>query len=306
MSITNQFYQLPSPLQQLELGWSQERQLRFYVKRDDLIHDAVSGNKWRKLKFNILQAKHAQKSGILTFGGAFSNHILATAHACKMEGLHSIAIIRGEELNENSNDILRQCADLGMTFRFITREEYNLKDEYEYMNELKSEFSSYHIVPEGGKNYLGMIGCQDIVREIDIDFDEIWTAQGTCTTSIGLAMSCLDHQKVHAVPVLKGFDALTEMTTLMNKQGLGADFIEDILEKLVLHPQYHFGGYGKTTPELLDFIENIEDQLRFKLDPVYTGKAFYAMLDYYKKSNLENKTILFLHTGGLIAGEFAK
>lgn len=296
-------YIVPSPIQQITFPWAEKRNLKFYVKRDDLIHSAVSGNKWRKLKFNILQAKHLKKEGVLTFGGAYSNHILATAHACMTNGMSSMAIIRGEELDENSNEILQQCAKWGMSFKFISREEYQLKDDYEYLNELKDEFRAYYIVPEGGKNFLGMVGCQEINRELDIDFDDLWVAQGTCTTSIGIAMSAKGHQTIHAVPVLKGFDASMEIQMLMKRQGLDADMIEGIEKQMKIHPDYHFGGYGKTTPELIEFIKRMNSTIDIPLDTVYTGKAFYGMLDHYQNNPLTDKKIVFVHTGGLIAGK---
>lgn len=304
--IDTKTYFTPSPLQPLEFQWAKERNLRFFVKRDDLIHEAVSGNKWRKLKFNVLQTKQANKSGILTFGGAFSNHILATAHACKTNSLQSLAIIRGDELNKNSNPILQQCSEWGMQFIFVSREEYTLKDDYEYLNELKDEYRAYQIVPEGGKNFLGMVGCQEIIGEINVDFNDIWLAQGTCTTSIGLALSCQSHQLVHGVPVLKGFDAIAETQQLMLRQGLGQDTVEDVLANLLIHDQYHFGGYGKTTEELLAFIEKMEREHQLPLDPVYTGKSFFAMLDHYQSNDEVDKTIVFLHTGGLMAGAYKK
>ncbi len=296
-------YQTPSPLQKLSFAWAKDRNLTFFAKRDDLIHDAVSGNKWRKLKFNLLQASHLQKKGILTFGGAFSNHILATAHACWSQGLKSMAVIRGDELSESSNDILRQCNEWGMQFRFITREEYNLKDDFEYLNELKSEFRDYYIVPEGGKNFFGMVGCQEIIKEIDTDFDALWTAQGTCTTSIGLAMSCKAHQSIHGVPALKGYDAALEIETLMKRQGMNGSSISDVLEQMQFHPEYHFGGYGKITEELKTFIGEVWKTHKLPLDKIYTAKAFYAMIDYYRNNDLQDQKVVFLHTGGLIAGK---
>lgn len=296
-------YQIPSPIHEIHFPWAQERKLHFFCKRDDRIHAAVSGNKWRKLKYNLLQAKHLNKIGIVTFGGAFSNHILATAHACMTHGLASIGIIRGDELNASSNAILQQCQDWGMQFRFVSREEYNMKDDYEYINELKSELSSYFILPEGGKNFLGMVGCQEIVNEIDLEFDAIWLAQGTCTTSIGVAMSVNDQQVVHAVPALKGFDSHFEISQILHRQGLDAETINELSGRMVFHPDYHFGGYGKSTPELLSYIRNFQDEYRIPLDSVYTGKTMYAMTDFYQKNLMENQTVIFLHTGGLVAGK---
>jgi 1-aminocyclopropane-1-carboxylate deaminase len=214
-----------------------------------------------------------------------------------------MAIVRGDELNEHSNEILRMCAEWGMKFKFISREEYHLKDDYEYLNELKDEFRSLYIVPEGGKNFLGMVGCQQITQEIDVDFDDIWLAQGTCTTSIGIAMSAKSHQTIHAVPALKGFDSKTEIKQLMRRQGLDSETIDHVETHMCVHPEFHFGGYGKTTTELIDFITQIKETLNIPLDSVYTGKAFYGMLEHYQQNDMQDKTIVFLHTGGLITGK---
>lgn len=302
----SELYKVPSPVQAFHLDWMKERNLSLTIKRDDLIHDAVSGNKWRKLKFNILQVKHLGKTGILTFGGAYSNHLLATAHACYSFGLESMAIVRGDELNEKSNDILSQCSKWGMQFRFVSREEYHLKDDFEYKNELKDEFRSHYIIPEGGKSYLGIIGCQEIVSELQNEFDEIWVAQGTCTTSIGLALSCNVNQTIQAVPILKGFDVSMEISDIMKFAGFDPESVGQVLSRLNIHAEYHFGGYGKTTEELLNFILKMKEEHDLGLDPIYTGKAFFALQDYYKNSDIENRKIVFLHTGGLIAGSYLK
>ena len=296
-------YIVPSPLQEIKFPWAVERELTFHVKRDDLIHEAVSGNKWRKLKLNILQSKQLGKTGILTFGGAFSNHLLATAHVCKTEGLKALAIVRGDELNRDSNAVLKQCAEWGMEFRFISREEYHLRDDYEYVNELKDEFSTYYIVPEGGKSFLGIIGCQEIMHEIGEGYDEIWVAQGTCTTSIGLSLGAEGEFLVQAVPVLKNFDTVAEVKKLMSRTGFNAEMTNDVLSRMEVHDTFHFGGYGKTTEELLSFIESIQIQYDIPLDPVYTGKAFYAMVEHYRNSKQTSRRVLFLHTGGLVAGK---
>jgi|TARA_R110000737_G_scaffold164641_2_gene192326 1-aminocyclopropane-1-carboxylate deaminase len=303
MQELNHPYSIPSPLDEVQFNWAKERNLKFFIKRDDLIHSAVSGNKWRKLKYNILQAQHLKKDGIITFGGAYSNHILATAHACKSLGLKSIAFIRGEELNSSSNSILKQCSDWGMELIFISREEYRMKDDWDYLNELKSEYSSYFIVSEGGKNFFGIVGCQEIIKEIEQPFNDIWTAIGTATTSIGLAMSVQEHQIVHAVPVLAGFDSRAEIEKILKSQGLGEETNEDVFSTMEFHPDFSFGGYGKTTPELIEFIQEIKESINLELDPVYTAKAFFAMVHHYQNNNDSNKSIVFLHTGGLIAGQ---
>ncbi len=297
-------YNVPSPLEEFNIPWAKDRGLTFYIKRDDLIHSAVSGNKWRKLRLNILQARQLGKSGILTFGGAYSNHLLATAHACSTHGISSMGIVRGEELNSQSNAILKQCSEWGMEFRFISREEYGLRDDYEYLNELKDEFSNFYIVPEGGKNFLGIIGCQEIVNELNLEFDAIWVAQGTCTTSIGLALGVGDEVAVHTVPVLKNFDVEGELSKLMSRTGFNKEMTSEVLSKIIVHDHFHFGGYGKTTEELISFIQQIQVTHNIPLDPVYTGKCFYGMLEYYKNSEVSDQNILFLHTGGLEAGQY--
>lgn len=303
MQELNDLYTIPSPLRQIQFDWATERNLKFFVKRDDLIHDVVSGNKWRKLKYNILQTKHLKKEGILTFGGAYSNHLLATAHVCFKHGLKSIGIVRGGELNEKSNSILKKCSEWGMQLQFISREEYRIKDDWDYLNEIKSEYHTYFIVPEGGRSFLGIIGCQEIVKEITESFNEIWVAAGTTTTAIGLALACADSQTVHLVPVLSGFDSKMEIEKLLNLAGFGNGIGEDLFLKMKFHTNGSFGGYGKTKPELLDFIHQMKDEINLPLDPIYTGKAFHVMLDYYQTNAETDKIIVFLHTGGLIAGE---
>jgi 1-aminocyclopropane-1-carboxylate deaminase len=272
---------------------------RIFVKRDDLIHEDVSGNKWRKLKYNILQAKVNQKIGILTFGGAFSNHLVATASACHALNLKSIGIVRGDELSENSNQTLKKCHELGMHLIFVSREDYQQKTDYDYLNSLKNEYPDFYIVPEGGSNYYGMIGCQEIIKEIDQDFEHIFVSQGTTTTSCGILLSLKENQTLHVIPVLKGFDSLEEMRKILNQALFDTETVEELLTKVQVHPEFHFGGYGKITRELIDFISEINTKHQLPLDQVYTAKAFYGMLKIIYNEDFKNKNIIFVHTGGL-------
>lgn len=283
-------------------------EVRLLVKRDDLIDDEVSGNKWRKLKFNILQCNQYKNEGVLTFGGAYSNHLLATASACKKAGLKSVGVVRGDELNPQSNATLAQCEKLGMHLHFISREEYHLKDERFYHEELLKEFPNLHVVLEGGSNYWGMIGCQEILREIDQEFDRIVLAQGTTTTSCGVLLGLELKQQLTAIPVLKGFDSKSEMLRLLGKSGIDSETTEQLLEKTEVLDQYHFGGYAKFNDELLQFIQDFHQAHRIKLDPIYTGKAMYALFEEVKKGRYNGEKIVFLHTGGLqgVAGVEAK
>lgn len=288
-----------SRLDKLESIGSKDRKIAVFIKRDDLIHEEVSGNKWRKLKYNVELCQSRKNKGILTFGGAFSNHLVATAAACREIGLKSIGFVRGDELNAESNDTLKQCTEFGMQLIFISREEYRLNNEKAYHESLSLDYPNYHIVPEGGANYYGMIGCQEILNEIDEDIDHVFVSQGTATTSCGILLSMKPNQKLHVVPALKGYDSLSEMKTLIGKSGIELGWIEELLEQVEVLDQFHFGGYGKCPNELIDFMQMVYGKSNLKLDPIYTSKAFFAMLKEIEQDKYENSNVLFVHTGGL-------
>lgn|SRR3989338_2514134 len=275
------------------------KNIRVFFKRDDLIHPLVSGNKWRKLKYHLELCAARKNTGILTFGGAYSNHLLACAAVCQEKGLSAVGIVRGDELNPNSNPTLRDCAELGMHLRFVARDEYELRHDRMYQEEWLAEFPNHLLVEEGGAGYYGMIGCQEIVGEIEVHFDQVWLAMGTGTTSCGVLLGLQEKQTLHAVPVLKGFDALATMTTMFGKTGLEKEWIHDQLKKAQVHPEFHFGGYGKYTEELLTFVRSFYFKHHIPLDPVYTGKAVFALCDELKKSSCTNTSVLFIHTGGI-------
>ena len=291
-----------SELQKLESPELLSRNITLYVKRDDLIDPFVSGNKWRKLKYHVLQAKQAGKNGLLTFGGAYSNHLLATAAACHFLGLKSFGIVRGEELDANSNEILQTCNKFGMELLFISREEYAMKNDWEQLSIYKNSYPSFQIVPEGGSSFYGMIGCQEIMKELPA-FDHLFLASGTGTTAAGLLMGCID-QTIHAVPVLKNFDLPAEIRKLFSISGIDKESADEYLQNLVRHNEFHFGGYAKHDQLLLDFVREMYLKFDLKLDLVYTAKAFFAMWQsILKDPEMENKTIIFLHTGGIYATE---
>lgn len=287
-----------SILQELQSDLLKQKQIRLLVKRDDMIHSEVSGNKWRKLKYNVEQFKINRKKNILTFGGAYSNHLLATAAACHTLKIPSIGFVRGEELSVNSNENLRQCEAFGMKLKFVSRQEYALRNDYDYLKELSYEYSETHLIPEGGANYWGIIGCQEIVTELP-PFDHLFVAQGTSTTSCGLLLG-LDHQRLHVVPAIKNYDSIREMTNLFIKAGFDSEMIEDLLNQVEVHNNFHFGGYAKWNNELLDFMQSCKENHQLELDKIYTGKAFFALIHEITNSNQYNQSkIVFLHTGGL-------
>lgn len=288
-----------SILQPVKIQSLENRGVKLWIKRDDLIDDIVSGNKWRKLKFNVELCQARKNEGVLTFGGAFSNHLIATASACNRVGLKSIGIVRGDELNPKSNETLLKCHELGMRLVFISREEYLMKNEKSYHDHLSQEYPNFFIVPEGGANYYGIIGCQEIIKEIKVPFSDVFVAQGTSATSCGIATCLSSEQRLHVVPALKGYDSIGEMKALYRKSGLEAEWIQHQLDKVIVHSNGHFGGYGKYTEELLNFIQTFYSEHKIKLDPIYTGKVMFAMLKELEVLSYNGKSIIFVHTGGI-------
>ena len=292
-----------SILQHTKLPLPNNVTANLFVKRDDLIHPYVSGNKWRKLHYSLKHAENGRFSGVLTFGGAFSNHLLATAAACYEIEMSSIGIVRGDELNEASNDVLKKCAAFGMKLVFVSREEYNLREDKMYWEQLSIDYPNHFIIPEGGANYYGIVGCQEIVDKEIASFDHVFVAQGTVTTSVGLALALPLSTKLHVVPVLKGFDALGSMRQLMKRCAFEEEIIEDVLSRVVVHDEAHFGGYGKYDEELLDYMESFFQQTGIPLDPIYTGKVAYALRKWMLNEEMENERVVFIHTGGIEGGK---
>lgn len=261
-----------------------------FIKREDLIHPFVSGNKFRKLKYNLLQAKEEKQHCLLTFGGAYSNHIAAVAAAGKEYGFKTIGVIRGEELNieDEKNPTLKFAKDCGMQLDFISREAYRKKSEPIFLEELKLKWGDFYLIPEGGTNDLAIKGCEEILNEEDSYFDFICCPVGTGGTISGLINSAKSHQKILGFPALKG------------------DFLKEEICKFVtnqnweLLSQFHFGGYAKTTPELIDFLNTFFKQTGILLDPIYTGKMVFGVIDLIKKNYFpKDANVLMIHTGGL-------
>ncbi|MNK01442.1 1-aminocyclopropane-1-carboxylate deaminase [compost metagenome] len=264
--------------------------IKLTVKREDLLHPHISGNKFRKLKYNILEAKKQGNEAVLTFGGAFSNHIAATAAAGKEYGFKTIGVIRGEELVDKieSNPTLRFARDCGMVFKFVSREDYRLKTEDIFIENLKAEFGDFYLVPEGGTNELAIKGCEEILTPQDVEFTHIACAVGTGGTISGIINSAGSNQRVIGFPALKGAGLLEDICKFA-KMG-NWELVED----------YHFGGYGKINEELVTFINDFLDKTNIPLDPVYTGKMFFGVIDLVHKGYFpENSAILLIHTGGL-------
>lgn len=279
------------------------RVCNFDVKHDDAIDAIVSGNKWRKLKLNIAYAVQNKMSGILTFGGAHSNHLVATAKAAQLAGLKSIGVVRGDELTIDSNETLRNCHQFGMELQFIPRNDFREFTTLDYQPCLKDSYPGYHIIPEGGANFYGVIGCQEILKELpsSVNYDHVFVAAGTGTTAAGLALSLKDNQLLHVVPALKGDFHAEAIQKLIYYATFSEEETKAIMqEKIRFLGDYHFGGYAKYNEELIGFIQSIAEKLALRLDPIYTAKALYAMVREVEKENIRpTEKILFIHTGGL-------
>lgn len=259
------------------------------IKREDFIHPVISGNKYRKLKYNLVKAKDLNLKSLLTFGGAFSNHIAAVASAGKEYGFSTIGVIRGEELEfKEMNSTLQFAKACGMHLKFVSREDYRNKANSDFINKLKNEFDDFYLIPEGGTNDLAVKGCEEILQTEDLKFDYICCAVGTGGTISGIINASREHQKILGFPALKN------------------DFIQQDIRKFAIRDNwqlitdYHFGGYGKIKPELITFINKFKKEYDIPLDPIYTGKMLFGIFDLMEKGFFpKGSKILAIHTGGL-------
>jgi len=278
-----------SPVHQWKHEVFAQKELNVFIKRDDLIHPLISGNKWRKLKYSLQKAHSNGKSHLVTFGGAYSNHLLATAAAAARFGFKSTGIVRGEEVQ---NDTLFLCRLHGMKLVFTDRESY--RDKPALYNKYFGEDNNAFFIDEGGASAEAVTGCSELVAELPIAYDHLFCACGTGTTAAGIITGLYKHElatRFHAVPVLKN-----------------GDFMRGEIDRYLyfeasydLHTGYHFGGYAKTTPALLRFIKDFVAGTGILIEPVYTGKMLYALLELAKADHFERgSNILAVHSGGLL------
>ena len=283
-------FDIHSPTESLNFPLFNEKSLTVHIKRDDKIHPFISGNKWRKLKYILQSARHAGKTHLVTFGGAWSNHLLATACAGATFGFKTTGFVRGEAV---SNPILSLCKLYGMALQFVDRASYRNKP-LRYEQYAATDPQAY-FVDEGGYSIEGAQGCAEIVDELPHTYDHIFCACGTGTTIAGLHHGCAGREldiQVHGVPVLAGGDFIADA---VRKLYPGAQ-----LDRLTIHTGYHFGGYAKTTPALNTFIRQFTAQTGILIEPVYTGKLLYGVFDLAKRDYFNaGARILVIHTGGL-------
>jgi 1-aminocyclopropane-1-carboxylate deaminase len=276
-----------SPEEEIHHPLFREKDIRVYLKRDDLIHPFISGNKWRKLKYLLQKAESEGKTHLVTFGGVWSNHLLATACAAAKFGLKSTGIVRGEDIN---TETLLFCRMFGMNLLFADRESYRDKQNL-FDTHFKNDPTAFFI-DEGGCSKEAAKGCAELVEELEQEYQHIFCACGTGTTAAGIinGLYAINASTLfHAIPVLKGDFLKTEISKLL-LNATEYDF----------HPDYHFGGYAKTKPELIRFISDFASTTGIILDPVYTGKMMFAVFDLAKKNQFPHGSkVLAIHTGGL-------
>ncbi|WP_259070697.1 1-aminocyclopropane-1-carboxylate deaminase/D-cysteine desulfhydrase [Mucilaginibacter sp. X4EP1] len=277
-----------SPVHQIKNKLFNELDLKVSIKRDDLIHPIISGNKWRKLKYILLKAQAENKTHLVTFGGAYSNHLLATAAAAAKFGFKATGIVRGEAVN---NDTLFLCKLHGMELIFTDRDSY--RDKTALFEKHFGNNADAFFIDEGGASANGAQGCSELITELGETYDHIFCACGTGTTAAGIINGINEHQlsaQFNAVPVFKN-----------------GEFMKDEIDRFLtaptdyhLHTGYHFGGYGKTTPELISFIKQFVADTGILIEPVYTGKMLYALFDLAQKNHFKpGDKILAIHSGGI-------
>lgn len=277
-----------SPIHQLQHKLFDEKGLKVFIKRDDLIHPVISGNKWRKLKYLLIKAHTEGKNHLVTFGGAYSNHLLATAAAGAKFGFKTTGIVRGEEVQ---NDTLFMCRLHGMQLIFTDRESY--RDKPVLFQKYFSSNADAFFIDEGGASAEAARGCSELIAELPQTYQHIFCASGTGTTAAGIINGIQQQQLTthfHAIPVFKN-----------------GEFIRSEIDQYLitptdysLHTEYHFGGYGKTAPELINFIKEFVASTGILIEPVYTGKMLYAIFDLARKNYFPpGDEILAIHSGGI-------
>ncbi|HEY0895938.1 MAG TPA: pyridoxal-phosphate dependent enzyme [Sphingobacteriaceae bacterium] len=281
-------FEISSPLEELSDPLFETKGVRVFIKRDDMIHPFISGNKFRKLKYNLARARRLNKDHLVTFGGAYSNHLVATACAGARFGLRTTGFVRGEPV---SNTSLMLCRLFGMDLRFVSREQYRDKDEL-FTGSFGQDPAALFL-DEGGSGKEAVRGCAELVSELPDRFDHVFCAAGTGTTAAGIRNGLHERMpgcELHVIPVLKnGSFILDEIARWADPAGVR------------LHTAYHFGGYAKTTPELLDFMTGFSGRTGILLDQVYTAKMGYAAYDLIGSDRFaRGSRILLIHTGGLM------
>jgi 1-aminocyclopropane-1-carboxylate deaminase len=292
---------IPITYQSINHRLCAEHNISLDVKRLDMLHPLVNGNKWFKLKYNLERTLASDHRTLVTFGGAWSNHIHATAAAGALSGVRTIGIIRGEEPKQLSTT-LQFAKEQGLELHFVSRLDYEERNTEEFKAWLHDRYGSFHLVPEGGSNYYGVNGCMEILSDSDMqNYTHIACACGTGATLAGMLISAKSNLAFIGFSALKGGDFLhDEVVKHIEYFLMDRTLAEEYRSQFTIETDYHFGGYGKWNDQLVSFIQRIEHEHQLPLDQVYTGKALFGLLQRIEKGLLPaGSKILFIHSGGL-------
>ncbi len=287
-----------SPITVIEDSFLKEKNLVLSVLREDLNDIDIQGNKYRKLYYNILNAKKKGNKVLLTFGGAFSNHLLAVAQAGNKFGFDTIGIVRGEE-KIPLNSTLKYCEELGMQLYYINRETYRLKNTQDFKDYLRNQYGNFYLIPEGGTNYYAVNGCMEIIEDFN-EFDYICCPMGTGGTIAGITIANNNTSRIIGFPALKGGEFLEKDTfnhikSVVNNE----EDTHDLMNSLTINCDFHFGGYAKINEELINFVRKFNQDHTIKWDLIYNGKMAYGVFELIKSGFFpEGSSILLVHTGG--------
>jgi len=269
-------------------------QLKLFIKREDLTDEYISGNKWYKLKYNLIEAEKLGYKTLLTFGGAYSNHIHATAAAGKIYNFKTIGVIRGEE-HLPLNPTICFAKTCGMEIEYLDRTSYRNKYDERIIDKLKKKYGDFFLVPEGGSNHLALFGVAEIVQGIDFEFDFICSACGTGGTLAGLILGLNGRAAALGFSALRGGAFLNQ-----NILNLLSTHKKNHLNNWAVNLDYHFGGYAKVKKELIEFCKDFELKHKIPVEPIYTGKMLFGVFDLIKKNYFpKNSRIVAIHSGGL-------
>ncbi len=270
------------------------KSIEVYLQREDLIHPFVNGNKYYKLKYNLKKAKEKNFDTLLTFGGAYSNHIYAVSAAAKLFGFNSIGIIRGEEYKP-LNPTLQFAVNNEMKLHYLDRKTYRKRTDPEFRKEIAKQFGDVYIIPEGGTNELALKGTAEILDNIEVEFDYLCSAVGSGGTLAGLITGLNGKKNAIGFSALKGGKYLTETINELLSNSSIRQF-----DNWQIQSDYHFGGFAKINHELIDFMEWFRSENEILLEPLYTGKMIYGINDLITKNYFpKNSKIVAIHTGGL-------
>ena len=287
-----------SPISRIESAILKEKSISLSILREDLNDIDIQGNKFRKLYYNLLNSKKKGNTTLVTFGGAYSNHILAVAQAGSKFGFKTIGIIRGEETFP-LNTTLSVCKELGMEFHYVNRELYKLKNSQDFKDYLRNEYGAFYLIPEGGTNYYAVNGCMEIIENYN-QYDFICCPMGTGGTIAGITIANNNSTNILGFPALKGgeflkADTFNHMQSVVNNE----EDTEELIKSLTLVCDFHFGGYAKINEDLINFVRKFNQDHQIKWDLIYNGKMAYGVFELIKNNYFpEGSKILLVHTGG--------